>query len=322
MPTYKAPVEDVKFLLNDVFHMERYGNMPGFADATPDVVAAILEEAAKFAEEVLQPLNRSGDLEGCKRQDDGSVITPKGFKEAYRQLIDGGWVGISVPSEYGGQGLPATMTMIVNEFLISSNMAFAMYPGLTQGAIAALLHHATEEQKKTYLPKMTTGEWTGTMNLTEPHCGTDLGLLRSKAVKQADGSYKITGMKIFISAGEHDLSENIVHLVLARIEGAPAGIRGTTLFIVPKFLLKADGSPGARNAVSCGSIEEKMGIHANSTCVMNYDEAEGFLIGEENRGINAMFTMMNEARLGVGVQGLAVPEVAYQNAATYARDRL
>ena len=226
MPTYKAPVEDVKFLLNDVFHMERYGNMPGFSDASPDVVAAILEEAAKFSEEVLQPLNRSGDLEGCKRNDDGSVTTPKGFKEAYRGLIDGGWVGISVPTEYGGQGLPATMTMIVNEMLASSNMAFAMYPGLTQGAIAALLHHATDEQKKTYLPKMTTGEWTGTMNLTEPHCGTDLGMLRSKAVKQADGSYKITGTKIFISAGEHDMSENIIHLVIARIEGAPEGREG------------------------------------------------------------------------------------------------
>jgi acyl-CoA dehydrogenase len=322
MPTYKAPVEDVQFLLNDVFHMERYGNMPGFADATPDVVAAILEEAAKFSEEVLQPLNRVGDLEGCKRQDDGSVITPKGFKEAYRQLIDGGWVGISVPTEYGGQGLPATMTMIVNEFLISSNMAFAMYPGLTQGAIAALLHHATDEQKKTYLPKMTTGAWTGTMNLTEPHCGTDLGMLRSKAVKQADGSYKITGTKIFISAGEHDMSENIIHLVLARIEGAPEGVKGISLFIVPKFMVNADGSIGARNGVICGSIEHKMGIHGNSTCVMNYDGATGWLLGQENKGLNAMFTMMNEARLAVGMQGLSQSEVAYQNAANYARERL
>src|SRR3954462_2349557 len=241
MPIYKAPVEDVSFLLNDVFQIDRYDNLPGFSDASADVREAIIAEAAKLAEEVLQPLNRSGDLEGCKRQDDGSVITPKGFKEAYRQLIDGGWVGISVPTEYGGQGLPATMTMIVNEFLISSNMAFAMYPGLTQGAIAALLHHATDEQKKTYLPKMTTGEWTGTMNLTEPHCGTDLGLLRSKAVPQADGSYKITGTKIFISAGEHDMSDNIIHLVLARIEGAPAGIKGVSLFVVPKVLVNADG---------------------------------------------------------------------------------
>ena len=228
-------------------------------------------------------------------------------------------MGISAPSEFGGQGLPATMTVVVNEFMSSANMAFAMYPALTQGAIAAILLHGTPEQKAAYLPKMIEGRWTGTMNLTEPHCGTDLGLLRTKAVKQADGSYKITGTKIFISAGEHDLSENIVHLVLARIEGAPAGIRGITLFIVPKILLNADGSLGARNAVSCGSIEEKMGIHGNATCVMNYDGATGWLIGEENRGINAMFTMMNEARLGVGVQGLAVSEVAYQNAAAYAR---
>ena len=322
MPTYKAPVEDVQFLLNDVFHMERYDNLPGFADASPDVVAAILEEAAKFAEEVLQPLNRVGDVEGCTRHDDGSVTTPTGFKEAYRQYADGGWMGISAPTEYGGQGLPARMTMIVNEFLVSSNMAFAMYPGLTQGAIAALLHHASDEQKKTYLPKMITGEWTGTMNLTEPHCGTDLGLLRTKAVKQADGSYKITGTKIFISAGEHDLAENIIHLVLARIEGAPAGIKGISLFIVPKFLVNADGSLGARNGVICGSIEHKMGIHGNSTCVMNYDGATGWLIGEENSGLNAMFTMMNEARLGVGVQGLAQSEVAYQNAAIYAKERL
>src|SRR5437762_9448819 len=288
MPTYKAPVEDVTFLLNDVFQMERYGNMPGFADASPDVIAAILEEAAKFSEEVLAPLNRVGDLEGCKRNDDGSVITPKGFKEAYRQMIDGGWVGISVPTEYGGQGLPATMTMIVNEFLISSNMAFAMYPGLTQGAIAALLHHATDEQKKTYLPKMTTGEWTGTMNLTEPHCGTDLGMLRSKAMKQDDGSYKITGTKIFISAGEHDMSENIIHLVLARIEGAPEGVKGISLFAVPKFMVKPDGSLGARNDVKCVSIEHKLGIHASPTAVLAYGEKDGaigYLGGEANRGL-------------------------------------
>ena len=231
-------------------------------------------------------------------------------------------MGISAPAEFGGQGLPETMTTVVNEFMAAANMALTMYPGLTQGAIAAILTHGTPEQKAAYLPKMIEGRWTGTMNLTEPHCGTDLGLLRTKAVKQGDGSYKITGTKIFISAGEHDLTENIVHLVLARIEGAPAGIRGTTLFIVPKFLVNADGTLGARNAVTCGSIEEKMGIHGNATCVMNYDGATGFLIGEENRGINAMFTMMNEARLAVGVQGLAQSEVAYQNAAAYARDRL
>jgi acyl-CoA dehydrogenase len=322
MPTYKAPVEDVQFLLNDVFHMERYGNMPGFSDASPDLVAAILEEAAKFTEEVLTPLNRSGDEEGCTRHADGSVTTPKGFKEAYKGLVEGGWVGISVPTEYGGQGLPATMTMIVNEMLAASNMAFAMYPGLTQGAIAALLRHGSPEQKKMYLPKMTTGEWTGTMNLTEPHCGTDLGLLRSKAVPQADGSYKISGTKIFISAGEHDLADNIIHLVLARIEGAPEGTKGISLFIVPKFFVNADGSVGTRNGVMCGSIEHKMGIHANSTCVMNYDGATGWLLGEAHKGLHAMFTMMNEARLAVGMQGLAVSEVAYQNAANYARERL
>jgi alkylation response protein AidB-like acyl-CoA dehydrogenase len=322
MPIYKAPVDDALFLLNDVFHLDHYGNLPGFSDASPDVVEAVLREAAKFSEEVLTPLNRVGDKEGCKRAADGGVTTPKGFKDAYKHIVEGGWIGISVPPEFGGQGLPATLTVIVNEFFCSANMAFAMYPGLTQGAIAALLAHASDELKKKYLPKMVEGSWTGTMNLTEPQCGTDLGLLRSKAVKQADGSYKITGTKIFISAGEHDLSENIIHLVLARIEGAPEGTKGISLFVVPKMLVKDDGSLGARNAVNCGSIEEKMGIHGNSTCVMNYDGATGWLIGEENRGLNAMFTMMNEARLGVGVQGLALSEVAYQNAAAYAKERL
>ena len=322
MPTYKAPVDDVQFLLNDVFHMERYGNLPGFSDASPDVVAAILEEAAKLAEEVIAPLNRVGDMEGCKRNADGSVTTPTGFKEAYKQYADGGWMGVSVPAEYGGQGLPGTMTVMINELLGGANIAFSMYPGLTQGAIAALLHHGSAEIKKTYLPSMTSGKWTGTMNLTEPHCGTDLGLSRTKAVPQGDGSYKITGTKIFISSGEHDMAENIIHLVLARLEGAPAGIKGLSLFVVPKFFVEADGSVGKRNGVMCGSIEHKMGIHGNSTCVLNYDEATGWLIGEENRGINAMFTMMNEARLGVAVQGLAISEVAYQNAAIYARDRL
>src|SRR6202142_3539999 len=322
MPTYKAPVDDALFLLNDVFHLDRYGNLPGFGDATPDVVEAVLREAAKFSEEVLTPLNRVGDKEGCTRHPDGSVATPTGFKDAFKQMVEGGWIGISVPAEYGGQDLPATLTVAVNEMLCSANMAFAMYPGLTQGAIAALLVHASPELKTKYLPKMVTGEWNGTMNLTEPHCGTDLGLLRTKAVKQADGSYKITGTKIFISAGEHDLAENIVHLVLARIEGAPAGTKGISLFVVPKLTVKDDGSLGSRNGVSCGSIEEKMGIHGNSTCVMNYDGAAGWLVGEENRGLNAMFTMMNEARLGVAVQGLALSEVAYQNAAIYAKERL
>ena len=322
MPIYKAPVDDALFLLNDVFHLDHYGNLPGFSDASPDVVEAVLREAAKFSEEVLTPLNRVGDKEGCKRAADGSVSTPTGFKDAYKQIVEGGWIGISVPPEFGGQGLPATLTEIVNEFFCSANMAFAMYPGLTQGAIAALLAHASGELKTKYLPKMVEGVWTGTMNLTEPHCGTDLGLLRSKATKQTDGSHKISGTKIFISAGEHDLSENIIHLVLARIEGAPAGTKGISLFLVPKFLVKDDGSLGARNAVGCGSIEEKMGIHGNSTCVMNYDGATGWLLGEENRGLNAMFVMMNEARLGVGVQGLALSEVAYQNAAAYAKERL
>ncbi len=318
MPTYKAPVDDALFLLNDVFHIERYGNLPGFSDASPDLVEAILREAAKLSEDVLTPLNRVGDKEGCKRAADGSVTTPTGFKDAYKQIVEGGWIGISAPR----QGLPMTLTEIVNEYFCSANMAFAMYPGLTQGAIAALIVHANDELKTKYLPKMIEGVWTGTMNLTEPHCGTDLGLLRSKAVKQGDGSYKISGTKIFISAGEHDMSDNIIHLVLARIEGAPAGTKGISLFVVPKFMVKDDGTLGERNGVSCGSLEEKMGIHGNSTCVMTYDNAKGGLIGEENRGLNAMFVMMNEARLGVGIQGLALSEVAYQNAVIYAKERL
>ena len=322
MATYKAPVDDALFLLHEVFHLDRYGNLPGFGDATPDVVEAVLREAGKFSEEVLTPLNRLGDKEGCTRHPDGGVTTPKGFKEALKRMVEGGWIGISVPPEFGGQGLPTILTQLVNEFLCSANLSFAMYPALTQGAIAALLVHGSPEIKAKYLPKLVEGVWTGTMNLTEPHCGTDLGLLRTKAVKQPDGSYKITGTKIFISAGEHDMSENIIHLVLARIEGAPAGTKGISLFVVPKIKVRDDGSLGARNGVTCGSIEEKMGIHGNATCVMNYDDASGWLIGEENRGLNAMFVMMNEARLGVGVQGLALSEVAYQNAATYAKERL
>jgi alkylation response protein AidB-like acyl-CoA dehydrogenase len=322
MPSYKAPLEDVGFLLNDVFQFDRYNNLPGFADASADVREAILQEAAKLSEQVLQPLNRVGDLEGCVRHDDGSVTTPKGFKDAYRQVTEGGWLGLSAPVEYGGQGLPVALSQTVNEFQCSANMAFSMYGGLTMGATAALVVHGRPEQKAIFLPKMVSGEWTGTMNLTEPHCGTDLGLLRAKAVKQDDGSYKISGTKIFISAGEHDLADNIIHLVLARIEGAPAGIKGVSLFVVPKVLVNADGSLGARNGVSCGSLEHKMGIHGNSTCVMNYDNAQGWLIGEENKGMQGMFVMMNEARLGVAVQGLAQSEVAYQNAVAYAKDRL
>jgi acyl-CoA dehydrogenase len=322
MPAYKAPVEDVQFLLNDVFHIERYDNLPGFADASPDVVAAILGEAAKFSEQVVAPLNRIGDLEGCTRHPDGRVTTPTGFKNAYDQFCAGGWLGLSAPAEYGGQGLPSTLTVCVNEFLISANMAFAMYSGLVQGAVAALLTHGNDGQKQTYVPRMLSGEWAGTMNLTEPHCGTDLGLLRTKAVPQADGSYKITGTKIFISGGEQDLTENIIHLVLARIEGAPPGTKGISLFVVPKVSIKPDGTLAGPNGVTCGSIEHKMGIHGNATCVMNYDGATGWLVGEPNRGLNAMFTMMNEARLAVGLQGLAMSEVAYQNAVTYAKERL
>jgi acyl-CoA dehydrogenase len=322
MPSYKAPLEDVGFLLNDVFQFDRYNNLAGFSDASADVRDAVLSEAAKLSENVLQPLNMVGDREGCTRHEDGRVTTPTGFKDAFKQVAEGGWLGLSAPEEFGGQGLPVTLTQIVAEFQNSANMAFAMYPGLTQGATAALLVHGKPEQKAMFLPKMVAGEWTGTMNLTEPQCGTDLGLLRTKAVKQDDGSYKITGTKIFISAGEHDMADNIIHLVLARIEGAPAGIKGVSLFVVPKILVNADGSLGARNGVTCGSIEHKMGIHGNATCTMNYDNATGWLIGEENRGMQGMFVMMNEARLGVAVQGLAQSEVAYQNAVTYARERL
>jgi alkylation response protein AidB-like acyl-CoA dehydrogenase len=322
MPSYKAPVEDVKFILRDVLGIERYNNLAGFAEASPDVIDAILEEGAKLCEEVIAPLNLSGDQEGCRRNPDGSVSTPKGFKEAYRAYAEGGWMGLSAPAEFGGQDLPHTINTVMQEFMSSANLAFGMYPGLTQGAIAALLVHGSPEQKGRYLPKMIEGAWTGTMNLTEPHCGTDLGLLKTKAVPNGDGSYAITGTKIFISAGEHDLAENIVHLVLARIEGAPAGTKGITLFVVPKFLVNEDGSVGQRNGVSCGSLEHKMGIHGNATCVMNYDGAKGWIVGQENRGLNAMFVMMNEARLAVGVQGLAQSEVAYQNAAAYAKERL
>ncbi|HPE31010.1 MAG TPA: acyl-CoA dehydrogenase C-terminal domain-containing protein [Parvularculaceae bacterium] len=322
MTTYSPPIRDMQFVINDVLQISRFSNLPGFADATEDMISAILEEGGKLAANVLHPINHSGDQEGCTRHADGSVTTPKGFKEAYDAFREGGWQGLSFDPEYGGQGLPFVIAMAFNEMVSSANMAFGMYPGLARGAADAIHVHGTDEQKQTYLPKMIAGEWGGTMNLTEPHCGTDLGLLRAKAVPQGDGSYKISGQKIFISAGEHDLTDNIIHLVLARIEGGPAGVKGISLFIVPKFMVNADGSLGARNGVSCGKIEEKMGIHANSTCVMNYDEAVGYLLGEEHKGLKAMFTMMNEARLGVAMQGLSISEVSYQNGAAYAKDRL
>ena len=321
MPTYKAPVSDTVFLLNDVFNYANYANAPGFSEAPIDIVEAVLSEGAKFVEEVVQPLNRVGDIEGCKRHDDGSVTTPKGFKEAYKALVDGGWVGLAGDPAYGGQGLPLFLAVLFSEYGYGANIAFSMYPGLTNGAVAALTVHGSDELKARYLPKMTTGEWTGTMCLTEPHCGTDLGLIKTRAVPELDGSYAITGQKIFISAGEHDLADNIVHLVLARIEGAPAGVKGISLFLAPKFLPSADGGVGERNGVMCGSIEHKMGIHGNTTAVLNFDGAKGWLVGEQHRGLPAMFVMMNGARLGVAVQGLGVSEVAYQNAAAYAKER-
>ena len=321
MPTYKAPVEDVLFVLNDVFEIERYHNLPGFADANAETLAAILEEGAKICEELLAPLNQVGDREGCRRHPDGTVTAPQGFPEAHRAYAEGGWLGLAIPPEYGGQGLPYTLQVVMNGFAAAANMSFSMYPQLTLGAVAALLARGTDEQKATFVPKMVEGLWSGTMNLTEPQCGTDLGLIKTKAVMNGS-SYRITGSKIFISAGEHDLTENIVHLVLARIEGAPPGVKGISLFIVPKFLVNEDGSLGSRNNVVCGSIEHKMGINGNATCVMNYDGAVGFLVGEPNRGLHAMFVMMNEARLGVAVQGLSQSEVAYQNALAYAKERL
>ena len=320
MPVYNAPLREFSFLYKDVLGVERYANMPGFENASLDLIEQVLEEGAKFVTETLFPLNHVGDVEGCVWSPEG-VKTPTGFKDAYKAMVEGGWPALSSDPEYGGQGLPHVVNVAFNEMVTATNMAFGMYPGLTHGAYSAIHAGGTEEQKRTYLPKMVSFEWAGTMNLTEPHCGTDLGLLRTKAVPQPDGSYKITGQKIWISGGEQDLTENIIHLVLARIEGAPAGVKGISLFIVPKFLVNPDGSLGARNTAQCVGLEEKMGIHGNATCVMQYDEATGYLIGEANKGLNLMFVMMNEARLGVGLQGLGMSEVAYQNAVAFAKDR-
>ena len=320
MPSYTAPVKDMQFVLHEVLNVTAQ-DVPGYDELDADFTSAILEEAGKVSTEVLQPLNVVGDTEGCVLEN-GVVRTPTGFKDAFEVMKEGGWTALDCDPEYGGQGLPYLMGTAVGEMFVSANMAFNMYQGLTHGAYSAIHAHGTDEQKAKYLPKMVSCEWTGTMNLTEPHCGTDLGLMRTKAEPQGDGSYKISGQKIFISAGEHDLADNIVHLVLAKIPGGPDGIKGVSLFIVPKFLVDDDGNLGARNGVACGNLEEKMGIHGNATCVMNYDEATGYLLGEEHKGMRAMFTMMNDARLGVGLQGLAQAEVAYQNALAYSKDRL
>ena len=321
MAVYKAPLKDIQFVLNEVLDVSQLARLPGYEDATPDTIHAIMEEAAKLCENVLFPLNRSGDEEGCTYEN-GVVHTPKGFKHAYDMFREGGWTAVTCDPEFGGQGLPATVGFALQEMFTASNQAFAMYPGLSHGAYEALSRHGSDELKKKYLPKLIDGTWSGTMCLTEPQCGTDLGLIRTRAEPQADGSHAITGTKIFISAGEHDLTENILHLVLARLPDAPGGTKGISLFLVPKFIPKADGSVGERNGIRCGAVEHKMGIKANATCVMNLDGARGWMVGEPNKGMAAMFVMMNAARLGVGMQGLGIAEISYQSAVAYARDRL
>ncbi|QTN19469.1 acyl-CoA dehydrogenase C-terminal domain-containing protein [Brevundimonas sp. AJA228-03] len=318
---YKAPVRDLTFILNEVLEIDRYSNQPGFQDVSSDLVQQVLEEGAKFAEEVIAPINHSGDKEGC-HWDNGVVTGPKGYKEAYQAMVEAGWPALSADPAYGGQGMPAVVGMAFGQFTAGASAAFSMYPGLTAGAYAGIHANASEELKTKYLPKMATGEWGGTMNLTEPQCGTDLGMVRTKAVPQGDGTYRITGQKIWISAGEHDFTDNIIHTVLARVEGAPAGIKGLSLFLVPKVMVNDDGSLGERNSLMCAGLEHKMGIHGNATCVMQYDGATGWLIGEEGRGMNNMFVVMNEARLGTGLQGLAIGSAAYQAALEFAKDRI
>tara|TARA_X000000950_G_scaffold120569_2_gene151127 strand:- start:289 stop:2070 length:1782 start_codon:yes stop_codon:yes gene_type:complete len=320
MPIYSAPVKDIKFILQNVLKIYD-SDIPGYRELDNEYLNAILEEASKISSEVLAPLNAIGDKHGCSFEN-GIVYTPPGFKEAFNQLKDGGWTGIDCDIKFGGQGLPYLISIAVGEMFASANMALGMYHGLTHGAYSAIYSHGSEEQKEKYLPNLVNCKWTGTMNLTEPHCGTDLGMMRTKASRKPDGTFQISGQKIFISAGDHDLAENIIHLVLAKIPNGPDGVKGISLFIVPKFLVNEDGSLGERNQVSVGKIEQKMGIHGNATCVMNYDEATGYLVGEEHKGMRAMFTMMNEARLGVGLQGLSQAELAYQNALAYAKDRL
>ena len=323
MPTYNPPLRDIKFVLHEILNVEtNLRALPPHADIDAETIDTILEAGGKFCAEVLFPLNQVGDKEGCTYKGDGVVTTPKGFKEAYQQFVEQGWPSLGADLEFGGQGLPHVVSSVFMELMNSANQAWAMYPGLSHGAYNALRAFGTPEQKKLYLPKLTSGEWTGTMCLTESHCGTDLGLLKSSAKPNGDGSYDITGTKIFISAGEHDMSKNIIHLVLARLPDAPGGTKGISLFIVPKFLPDASGNAGARNAVKCGSIEHKMGIHGNATCVINLDGAKGTMVGAPNKGLNAMFVMMNSARLGVGMQSLGLAEVAYQNALAYAKDRL